>query len=43
MTGYSNSAFDRVGSAAGRAADEQAVRSMYEQAPYPGLGANLKE
>ncbi len=43
MTSYTNSQFDRTDGAAGRAIDEAAVRSMYEEAPYPDLGADLKD
>ena len=42
-TFYSNSKNDRVASAEGRTADESAVRTMYEFAPYPDLGADLKD
>jgi SAM-dependent methyltransferase len=40
---YTNSAFDKTmdDNAAGR--DEKSVRAMYERAPYPGLGAGLKD
>lgn len=38
---YSNAKTDR--DAGARAADEQSVRSMYEQAPYPDLGADPKD
>lgn len=40
---YSNSRHDRTASQQASAADETAVRRMYEQAPYPGLGAGLKD
>ncbi len=40
---YTNSAYDRDIGAEGRQADEGAVRRMYEHAPYPDLGANLKD
>ena len=40
---YSNSNNDRVASAEGRTADESAVRTLYEFAPYPDLGADLKD
>ncbi len=41
MSRYTNSQQD-LGTA-DRSADETAVRSMYEDAPYPGLGADLKD
>lgn len=40
---YSNSVQDRAGSKEARQADEGAVRKMYERAPYPDLGAGLKD
>lgn len=40
---YSNSRHDLNASADSREADEGAVQSMYEQAPYPDLGAGLKD
>lgn len=40
---YSNSRHDAATSADARQADETAVRSMYEAAPYPDLGAGLKD
>lgn len=40
---YSNSAHDQSVDAGGRATDEGAVRKMYEHAPYPDLGADLKD
>ena len=42
MSRYTNSTFDEAQTAAARSADESAVRSMYERAPYPGLGENPK-
>jgi SAM-dependent methyltransferase len=39
---YSNSRHDRTASQQASTADETAVRRMYEHAPYPGLGAGLK-
>ncbi len=38
---YSNAKTDRDGTA--RSEDEQSVRKMYEFAPYPNLGADLKD
>jgi SAM-dependent methyltransferase len=40
---YSNSRHDRRADANAASADEQAVRDMYERAPYPGLGSGLKD
>jgi len=40
---YSNSRTDVVGSKSARTADENAVRGMYEDAPYPDLGSDLKD
>lgn len=40
---YSNSKTDMAPSADGRTEDESAVRTMYEFAPYPDLGADLKD
>jgi SAM-dependent methyltransferase len=40
---YSNSKNDVIPGAQSSASDESAVRSMYERAPYPGLGAGLKD
>lgn len=40
---YSNSTFDRNKDSAAASDDQTAVRSMYEDAPYPGLGAGLKD
>ena len=40
---YSNSRHDRDESETAASQDEQAVRAMYEHAPYPGLGAGLKD
>jgi SAM-dependent methyltransferase len=40
---YSNSQFDRARNEGAVQADQGSVRSMYEQAPYPGLGAGLKD
>lgn len=40
---YSNSVQDHSATTGGRAADEGAVRRMYEIAPYPDLGADLKD
>ncbi len=42
MTSYSNSCSDRATGVAARAADEEAVRALYEVAPYPDLGADPK-
>lgn len=42
MTSYSNSRSDRATGVAARATDEEAVRALYEAAPYPDLGADLK-
>ena len=43
MSLYSNSKTDIEHSATARRADEKAVRDMYEFAPYPDLGADLKD
>ena len=40
---YSNSKADKAPGEQGRTEDETAVRSMYEFAPYPDLGADLKD
>ncbi len=40
---YTNSAFDSAKDKAAAGKDETSVRSMYERAPYPGLGAGLKD
>jgi len=40
---YSNAQTDIEPSQAARLADETAVRRMYEFAPYPDLGADLKD
>ena len=40
---YSNSRHDRGPDANAATQDEQAVRDMYERAPYPGLGSGLKD
>ncbi len=40
---YSNSQFDRAHDTGAVQADQSSVRRMYEQAPYPGLGAGLKD
>ena len=42
MISYSNSRSDRATGVAARATDEEAVRALYEAAPYPDLGADLK-
>jgi len=43
VSSYTNSQFDNRTDDDARTADETAVRSMYEDAPYPGLGADLKD
>ena len=43
MSTYSNARSDVDPSNASRLADEGAVREMYEAAPYPDLGAHLKD
>jgi SAM-dependent methyltransferase len=40
---YSNSKMDIDHSRSARGADEDAVRGMYEDAPYPDLGSDLKD
>lgn len=40
---YSNSSHDITGNSQAAEKDEASVRSMYERAPYPGLGAGLKD
>ena len=40
---YSNSKFDIERSKKTKSADEAAVRGLYERAPYPDLGADLKD
>lgn len=40
---YSNSKFDISPDAQAAAKDETETRAMYERAPYPGLGAGLKD
>ncbi len=40
---YSNSQFDVSPDAKAAARDETDTRAMYERAPYPGLGAGLKD
>ena len=40
---YTNSKSDVEGMDSARAADEGAVREMYEAAPYPDLGTNPKD
>lgn len=43
MRYFSNSETDLTGDPKSRAVDESAVRKMYEFAPYPGLGDDLKD
>lgn len=40
---YSNAVHDRDPGEAGRSSDEGSVRRLYENAPYPDLGADLKD
>lgn len=40
---YSNATHDTIGTQTARAANEGAVRRMYETAPYPDLGAEPKD
>lgn len=40
---YTNSAFDKTKDETAAGRDEKSVRTMYERAPYPGLGAGLKD
>lgn len=42
MTYYANSRSDRATGVAARTTGEEAVRALYEAAPYPDLGADLK-